>query len=485
MKYKALNCLIVVCLVLNSSCATGLLKVKHLKNYDYSLLQNVSYTPTDINHTIAKIQTLREQIQRYNTELTDKDYDDIIKELTPIVEEYKKYSSIVNVTNKDNGTIIIPPKTRLTLKLNTYCLSSQKAAPGDDEPYILTSTNKVPDIPLYSEMMRYTNTKEKVNQHLKQNVIWNLQNKVKFEDLPREQRELLLKVDKNAYLKVNNYFKEIAKKGLGKLIDKHLPPKVDKVKEAIEIIKGKVYDYQEYAKRIERLSSKYKKPDNDRPVKAEGYEIYTSVKTNGYSNATVTFINTTDNSVEINSYFEPLRKDIQPLGFDLPSTDEVIYGIRQSFGELLSASMILLKNQLLKQGYKQYDFELKDGDRLTIEQNPEKLINLYRAFKCSGIAGEYTIKKFGCNKDGDISDAFRHAFWNAIMIRDIDDDFAIEFVNNHELNENEPDKNRMDFWNNKVGREIGKGLKEKGIFDNNIYAEEIIKNKERLDILIK
>ncbi|MFH0947637.1 MAG: hypothetical protein V1833_01380 [Elusimicrobiota bacterium] len=467
---KKLNYLVAVCLLLNSSCATGLLKVKYLENDDYSSLQDISYTPTDINNTTNKIQTLRERIQRYDDKLTDKDYDDIIKELTPIVEEYKKHSAAVNVINKDNGTIVIPPKTKLTLKLNTYCLSSQKASPSDDEPYILT--NRVPDIPLYSEIMRYTNTKEAVDQHLKQNVIWNLQNKVKFEDLPSDQRELLLKVDKNAYLKVNNYFKEVAKEGLGKLIGKYLPSEVESVKEVVEIIKGKVYDYHEYAKRIENLNSKYKKPNNDKPVKAEGYEIYALVKANGYSNATVTFVNTTDNPIEINSYFEPLRKDVQSLGFDVPDFNKYYNNLQYEFTYLLGDILSLI-------GYGGL------GDAKTLVENVKNIDRIYdiiTACKNKTNAFNRTYKEFGYSKDDDTSNAFLHAYWNAIMTRDVGYDFAKEIADNHELNR-EPDNEasiEMDLWNNSIGRDICSRLKYQGIIDDDLYAKEILDNMDKL-----
>ena len=464
---KMLNYLVVICLLLNSSCATGLLKVKHLENYDYSLLQDVSYTQSDINRTIDKIRTLREQIQRYSDKLTEKDYDDIIKELTPIIEEYKKYSSIVNVVNKDHCTIVVQPKTKLTLKLNTYCLSSNKVAPSDDEPYILT--NKVPDIPLYCEIMRYTNTKEDVDQHLKQSVIWNLQNRVKFEDLPSEQQELLLKVDKSAYLKVNSHFKDVSKKLLKKLIHKYSPPEVGRVK---EVIKGKVYDYQGYAKRIENLRSKYQKPNNDKPIRAEGYEIYALVKANGYSSATVTFVNTTTNQIEINpnSYFEPIRKDIQSLGFDLPSSDTDYEKLRNEFVELTS---IILE----KIGY------LGTGDAKSLRDNPDKLVIILKGLESAVTAYIRTKKEFGHCDDDDISNAFRHAYWNALMVRKLKKDFAEYISSNHELNPGNQDSREMDLWNNKIGRDIATELISKGISDNESFVNEILKNKDRLKVL--
>jgi hypothetical protein len=38
----------------------------------------------------------------------------------------------------------------------------------------------------------------------------------------------------------------------------------------------------------------------------------------------------------------------------------------------------------------------------------------------------------------------------------------------------------MDYFNNKVGRDIGNRLKENGISGDDAYAEEVLKNKDKL-----
>ena len=43
----------------------------------------------------------------------------------------------------------------------------------------------------------------------------------------------------------------------------------------------------------------------------------------------------------------------------------------------------------------------------------------------------------------------------------------------------------MDMHNNKAGRETGKELFEKGIKDELSYIKEILKNKNRLDVINK
>lgn len=467
--HRIFACSLAVCLLLNSSCST-LSKVTYLENIDSSLLQDVSYTSADVNNARDRIQSLRTKIKSYTGELDEKDYDEIITALTPIVAEYRKYSSASNAANKTNGTIVIPAKTRLTLNLNTYCLSPHAAAPSHDEPFVLV--NKIPDIPLYKEIMQYTNTKDQTGQNLKQNLFWNLKNEVMFEDLPREQQTLLLKIDPAAYLKVNNRIKELAKNWFEKFLNKYLPG-IGKVKDAIEIVKGKVYSYQDYTRRIENLQSKYRKPASDKPIKSEGYDIYTQVRASGFSHATVTFVNITDREQEINSYFKPLRKDVQTLGFDIPDIEK---GYNEYRKEFLSLSAELLG----KIGY------IGPGDIKTIDENPNKLILILKAYLDRKNAFNMTQNKFGYSGTDDASDAFRHTYWNAIMIRDIGYELTEEITSNHELN---PDDDKssvdMDIHNNRIGREIGIKLKEKGITDNEAYAKEVLLNMDKLMILVK
>jgi hypothetical protein len=57
--------------------------------------------------------------------------------------------------------------------------------------------------------------------------------------------------------------------------------------------------------------------------------------------------------------------------------------------------------------------------------------------------------------DDDHNDAFRHAFWNALMTTDIGEGFASQFATAHEgVPGNPPNREAMDLYNNEVGRRI-------------------------------
>jgi hypothetical protein len=236
-----------------SSCAT--IKINYLQNYDDASLQSISFAPADIKLYLDKIESLRRKTKNRDGELTETEYEEIIRELAPLVEEYKRYSAYVAAAGKDKGAIIIPPKTKLTLRLNTYCLTPHKAVPSENEPFILTKS--VPDIPLYREIMTYTNTQERVSQSLKQELLWNLKNKVNFEDLPSEQRELLLRADSAAALKINSRLK---KSIMRKIVDflGGIFPAIGKAEEKLVIMEGRAHTFQNYAGRLAALKSKMK-----------------------------------------------------------------------------------------------------------------------------------------------------------------------------------------------------------------------------------
>lgn len=64
----------------------------------------------------------------------------------------------------------------------------------------------------------------------------------------------------------------------------------------------------------------------------------------------------------------------------------------------------------------------------------------------------YTYRFYGVNGQHDDSDAFRHAYWNALMTYNIDVDFAEDIATAHEYNAPQPSKT-MDLFNNQVGRD--------------------------------
>ena len=84
---------------------------------------------------------------------------------------------------------------------------------------------------------------------------------------------------------------------------------------------------------------------------------------------------------------------------------------------------------------------------------------------CFYKANNKTKDIYGRNRDGYINNAFKHAYWSALIAYNIGYDMAITFTDAHEdfPENNEADKT-MDLANNKTGAFIGQSIK--GAIDN-------------------
>ncbi|MDW7732116.1 MAG: hypothetical protein SCH66_06770 [Methanolobus sp.] len=98
-----------------------------------------------------------------------------------------------------------------------------------------------------------------------------------------------------------------------------------------------------------------------------------------------------------------------------------------------------------------YGFTLNSAEEALFYENPWKAINsCYYGKK----AMDETEDIFGYNGADDASDAFRHTYWNALMVRHIDYTWAERWATAHEYESSGLPKT-MDLWNNNKGRGIG------------------------------
>lgn len=104
------------------------------------------------------------------------------------------------------------------------------------------------------------------------------------------------------------------------------------------------------------------------------------------------------------------------------------------------------------------DYEKQWGDLTPAEKSfiktyPQYALTIKSSKKK---AFEETKRKFGRNGHNDISDAFRHCFWSAILARDIGEIQAKRFTDAHEDRSRQPIAEKMmDLHNNKIGIEVG------------------------------
>lgn len=92
------------------------------------------------------------------------------------------------------------------------------------------------------------------------------------------------------------------------------------------------------------------------------------------------------------------------------------------------------------------------------------------ALQTSQRANSETKKRFGYNGMDDKSDAFRHAYWNALMANGYGVSFAKTIADNHEkYNPGSTLANQMDTYNNEQGRTVRR-------FGNVCYSETDLSN---------
>jgi len=61
------------------------------------------------------------------------------------------------------------------------------------------------DMPLFLKIMKYFFEHPEIDQQVRQNLIWKLVKKPKFEELTKEEQELLFNIDPYADAEINNY----------------------------------------------------------------------------------------------------------------------------------------------------------------------------------------------------------------------------------------------------------------------------------------
>jgi hypothetical protein len=72
-----------------------------------------------------------------------------------------------------------------------------------------------------------------------------------------------------------------------------------------------------------------------------------------------------------------------------------------------------------------------------------------------------------------VENAFRHAYWMALLTRDISCNFAEAMGHAHEQDgvASTPNDHEIDYWNNEVGREVGRDAYSKDWSDQKIKDE--------------
>lgn len=83
------------------------------------------------------------------------------------------------------GELFIAPYSKVQIDFKGYCLSADLPAPSANDEMVFSYNE--PKIPLIGKIKKYILANPNIEQSFMQGLIWNLANKVKFEDLSYEE----------------------------------------------------------------------------------------------------------------------------------------------------------------------------------------------------------------------------------------------------------------------------------------------------------
>ena len=224
----------------------------------------------------------------------------------------------IRLKNKSTAKIIVPAGSRLTRSFETYCLNAGKAAPQSKEIYHWQKSE--PGIHYYNELLK-VRRQNQITQHDLQELLWNLQSETKWDDYPSHHKSVLLKIDSQAMLKLPSQLKGQTQ-NLVKDLLLDMPgasDAYDTAQNTYGLIQGKYYQYDEFKKSINNLSSKEFIGDENELTAVPDTELYVKSESEGYSSQQITFYNPTNHVQELNIenyYLAPERKDVQWIGIN-------------------------------------------------------------------------------------------------------------------------------------------------------------------------
>ncbi len=234
-------------------------------------------------------------------------------------ENQRKFIKVLiafhNVTRTDQNGLQLQARTKTTLKFNSFCASSKKAIPTQNE--IFQWAQGLPEIQLIKQIIPRINA-DHLDTLTAQTLIWNLENRTYFEDYPENLKNFLNKADAKAKFILPSRLKT-------QIIDEILP---QEIKDAQSLVTGQYYEFAAYKERIEALKSKEKLPINYFASRIPKTPILAQTTSHDFESLTISFINPESTSQLIAAsdyYLKPVRPDVQPiiLASTMPHLDEI------------------------------------------------------------------------------------------------------------------------------------------------------------------
>jgi hypothetical protein len=398
-------------------------------------------------------EILGQQIQKFGSLASFSNQEKLVRMLVA----FQKFKE-----NLSKNELQFLPHTQTKIQLLSFCASPHKAIPERNEVFRWAVGGT--GISLEKPVIQYFIQAGSEKQESIQELLWNLANKTYYEDYPEGLQKILNKISPSAKIGLPSKLKN-------EVIDKIVP---QEVRDSTELIEGKYYSYIGFANEIRSKKSKFQRLPDDMISKIPESNLMASTESKGYRSQTITFYNSSDRTESIhleNVYLQPIREDVQPLILVsvIPKLDEI--------------QKLLEKAALKLLGYAGSQYPtLNQDERRLVKQKP---IQAAIAFYYSRVAENMSEAAFpGTSINGE-TDAFRHYAWSGLLVRDIGELDAREFLQAHEAAPHQPPAERaMDLFNNEKGISDAKELLKNGDFEDQTLFErakrEIYKGQLRI-----
>ena len=300
-----------------------------------------------------------------------------------------------------------------------------------------------------------------VSQNDAQVLVWSLLSGSRFNELSSENQENLLKFFPDAQVRFGN---SLVEESATSLLSSQIPSELLSVKNDFDKYDALLQNSHAQFQDIEQVLSPHSSRTKSLPVgwlkHDDGY--YVRLTADGYQRVHVQIY--APESLKSDTYFKPTEQIALPskgqrLALSGNPIPDLIDDLNRRFKKLTGASL---------------------GEAAFVAKHP---LDSYTIYQLAQKSLKLTWNNFDSktNFEDDKADAFRHFTWSSMVVHEIGESKAREFLDAHEdYPGNKPDAKAMDLFNNQKGIEFAKAHpSESDSFEQSLVQSALDKIRAR------
>ncbi|MEK6705858.1 MAG: hypothetical protein AABZ06_08715 [Bdellovibrionota bacterium] len=403
----------------------------------------------DLTQSDSELHVLAEKINKI-VKKKEKEIDE--NDLFNIEQFYSLYQAGFELANSQK--LRIPAYSKIKIKLPSFCLDPNKAIPSTNETFDWTKEDT--EIPYYAKVIGLISNETSYPQEDIQELIWNLRNKTRFENYPPHLQKILERIDPNVKFILPSRIGDAVSGEAEKVIRDHIP-EIGVTEDTFSLLQERYYTYKEISSRLRTKAQVQSSKKPEIVALQDKITLYASTQSNGFNKQEVIFYNPNGSAAYVNVseyHLRPFDHGTQRIG---------IYADADLWRKFASYIEMLIKDAIIRNSAYWYHGQVTQSEATFIKSHPIEALNAYAQSRRAIIS---TWKHFGRNTEGDESDAFRHFIWAGLLLQQLGEARAREYLSAHEelaKNKTTSDKqaSEMDKYNNQEGLRTAKSLAEK------------------------